>query len=133
MLRVISPEVDIELAVGEPIADPVCPVHGQRGLADATGTRDRRDHHGRRLGVAGVQQRVELGELGGAPGEPVHVERELAGHDGHRGGSFVGGELRDGVFPPLFPLFEIATADTGVRQGDRQRRQCATRGCGRQR
>jgi hypothetical protein len=66
-------EVDVELPVGEPVADPVGPVHRQGGLAHPGGAGNRGNHHRRWLVGRVVQEVVEAGELLGAAGETGHV------------------------------------------------------------
>lgn len=87
-------QVDVELAVREAVADLVCPVDGQCGLADAGGAADGGDDHGvrRPLHLCGRKQRVESFEFAGASGETRCVVREFGGHGalarrgGHRRG-----------------------------------------------
>ncbi len=40
-LGIVSAKIDVELAIGEPVSDPVRPAHGQRGLAHSGGASDR--------------------------------------------------------------------------------------------
>jgi hypothetical protein len=81
--RVEAAQVDVELAVGEPVGDPVRPVHRQGGLADAGRTGDRGDDHGRRgAPAAATDQAVQGGQLGGPAGEPVDAGGQLPGHHG---------------------------------------------------
>lgn len=55
-LGVVPAQVDVELAVGEPVGDLVRPVHGEGGLAHPGRTADGRDRHGaRRAGRLGEQ------------------------------------------------------------------------------
>ena len=85
---VVAAQVHVQLAVGEPVGDPVRPVHGQRGLADPGRCRRsprspppcrrlRRLRGGlhRRL----CEQAVQSGELTGAAGEPVYPGRHPRG------------------------------------------------------
>jgi hypothetical protein len=85
--RVVAAQVDVQLPVGERRPHPVRPVHGQGGLAHPGGAGDRGDHHGgpgRRGGLVGRQQPVQLGQFGRPPGEPGHVRRQLSRADPHR-------------------------------------------------
>jgi hypothetical protein len=76
-------QVDVQLPVGEPLADPVRPVDGQRGLAHPGGAGDRRDRHRGRLAIPGArQQGVQLLQVVGAAGEIGEVHRQLAGRHG---------------------------------------------------
>ena len=82
--RVEAAQVDVELAVREPVPHLVCPVHGERGLTHPGGTGDRRDHDRGRLPAGGVQQRVKLCQLVGPAGEPPHVQRQQGRHGTRR-------------------------------------------------
>ena len=72
-------QVDVQLAIGEPAADPVRGVHGQRGLAQAA----RAGHHGDadRAGIAGRarsrQQVTQPLDLLVAAGEVGDIGRQL--------------------------------------------------------
>ncbi len=74
-------QADVELAVGEPVAQPVGHVDGQRRLADPAHARDGRDDH--RAGPAGVglggQGVAQHPDLRLAPGEVERVRGELGG------------------------------------------------------
>jgi hypothetical protein len=74
--RRVAAQVDVQLPVGKPLADPVGPMDGQGGLADPGGPGDRRDHH--RGGVyARLPQLVQLVELVVAAGEGRHIGGQL--------------------------------------------------------
>ena len=78
--RVEAAQVDVELAVGEPVGDPVRPVHGQGGLADAgRAGRSRRYRRGRRRCRA-AQQGVEVAQVRHPAGERGDVGWELSRH-----------------------------------------------------
>jgi hypothetical protein len=81
-------QVDEELAAGEPPADPVRPVDGERRLPDARAAAEREHRDRVRLGRRGRQQRVEPRDLGVATGESVDVQRKLDRH-GERLGAAV--------------------------------------------
>jgi hypothetical protein len=90
-------QVDEQLPVGKPLQMPICPGQGERGLADAPGTADRRDQHRRprtcraggwgcggplpRVGAwslrgSGVGQgAVQAGQLRGPAGEQTRCGR----------------------------------------------------------
>ncbi|MFV2097547.1 hypothetical protein ACFHWS_13345 [Micromonospora sp. LOL_013] len=83
LLGVVALQIDVELAVGEPVPDPVRPADGERGLADAGGAGHCGDgHHRRPVHVVGppvgvVEQLVELGQLGDPAGEVGDVGWQL--------------------------------------------------------
>jgi hypothetical protein len=77
--RVETTQVHVQLAVGELAADPVCPVDGHCGLADAC-CAGQHDDPGRRR-VLG-EQTVQAAELLGTSRETGDVGRQLCGY-GH--------------------------------------------------
>ncbi|SOE24986.1 hypothetical protein SAMN05442782_1669 [Streptomyces sp. OK228] len=107
-------QVSEELAVGEAVGHAVREVQGQRGLAHPGGAGDRRDHDRAATGHLIAQQRVELFELAGAPGEVPYRCRQLLRHGRLRRDSQVGHAGRrhsaqrlaglSNVLPPRPPL-----------------------------
>ncbi len=79
-----TPQVHVELPVGEAVGDAVRPPHRDGRLADARRAGQRGDHH--RVAPLG-QQRVQFGELVVAAGEARQVGGQLPGdeHGGLRG------------------------------------------------
>lgn len=70
----VAPQVDVELAIGEPAPDSVRPPQCQRGLAHSGGAGHRGDHYRCRCVVCGASQdAVEVGQLGRPAGESVYI------------------------------------------------------------
>jgi hypothetical protein len=79
--RVEPAQVDVQLAIGEPVGDPVRPVDRQGGLADASGPGDHGDHHRARRRLVGVvEQPVQRLQRHLAAAERVGVGGELPWH-----------------------------------------------------
>src|SRR5262249_11949023 len=81
-------QVDVQLAVREPVGDSVRPVHGQGGLADARGPVYRCDHY-RTAGRSGCVHTVDVHtvdqvgqglQLIDTAGEVAYPRRQLPGH-----------------------------------------------------
>jgi len=81
-VRSIAAEVDVELSVGEPVANSVRPPHGQRRLAYSRGAGQRGDHRRVRCDA---QQAIQRRDLVLASGEAAYVRRQLR-RDRHRDG-----------------------------------------------
>lgn len=87
-VRVVAPEIDVELSVGEGVTHLLGPAHRQRGLADACDSGDGDDccRPGLRA-LCGDQAPRELGKLLFPATEVVHRQGELGGYrDSVRGG-----------------------------------------------
>jgi len=110
------PEIDVELPVGEVGRPTVRPVHGERGLAHASATADRRDGQARLLAGRGGDP-VQLRQLGPSSHEPGHGRRKLAGNPLARAGGRLG---RRGAVRPTELLDPVP--------GGRQRSQLGARG-----
>ncbi|GAA4260805.1 hypothetical protein GCM10022255_090910 [Dactylosporangium darangshiense] len=78
--RAEAAQVDVQLPVGKPVRGPVRPVHGQGGLADPGGPRQRRDDDGDAAPLRAGGEGVELSDRRAPSGEPAHVQRHLRGH-----------------------------------------------------
>jgi len=74
--RRISPKVDVELAVREPLPRPMPPAHGERGLADTGSTTDHTNGH---AVFGGDQQLVKLLQLPCPAGERGRWRGQLRG------------------------------------------------------
>lgn len=90
LLRVVTTEIHIELAIGELIGHVVRPMHRQRGLTNPGGPRHRRndDRTGPGNRPRCPKQVVQNRQLSSPPGEGVDVGRKLLGNvtDGSDGG-----------------------------------------------
>lgn len=81
----VATQVGIQLAAGEARPDSVCPVQGERGLADAGGSGDGCHGHDVRFIAAVRYETAEADQLPGAVDEVAYVAAELAGYNGRDG------------------------------------------------
>jgi len=73
--RRVAAQVDVQLPVAEALADPVGPIHRQRGLADPGAPRHRGDGHRAGFLAGRGQDRVEVGQFPGSAGERLRRHR----------------------------------------------------------
>ncbi len=111
-VRVVAAQIDVEAAVGEPVGDPVGPVHGEGGLAGPRHAVDDADDRGPGRSVSLGQQGRQVVEFGPPAGEQGQIRGELSGtrgadpaagrggvrlRTGHGGGAVRGSGLGGGV------------------------------------